>query len=77
MKKLIEMSVRLWSASGGGGDGGVGVSGIGAGLRECVCVDQGWTEGTTHPFWRKKNVSDVCSERMHIECRQDQKEPTV
>lgn len=24
MKKLIEMSVRLWSASGGGGDGGVG-----------------------------------------------------
>lgn len=44
MKKLIEMSVRLWPASGGGGDGGVGVSGVGAGLCECVWIKVGQRE---------------------------------
>lgn len=44
MKKLIEMSVRLWSVRGGGGDGGVGVLGVGAGLCECVWMKVGQGE---------------------------------
>lgn len=44
VKKLIEMSVRLWSASGRGGDERVGGSGVGAGLCVCVRIEVGQRE---------------------------------
>lgn len=59
MKKLIETSVRLWSATGG-----LGVAGAGAGLWECVWIKVGQREQPILPG-EKKCLG--CLERMNAQ----------